>query len=51
MEKQAKNWRHYVVRDTGECTVVRPEGERERISFQLGIIETGNSVSADGRWR
>lgn len=43
MEKQAKNWRHYVARDTGECTVVRPEGDRERISYQLGIIETGSS--------
>lgn len=41
--EQAKNWRHYVVRDTGECTVVRSEGARERISYQLGIVETGNS--------
>ena len=43
MEKQAKNWRHYVARDTGECTVVRPEGKRERTSYQLGIVETGSS--------
>jgi hypothetical protein len=42
MSKKLKRWRHYEVRQSGECAVADDAGKK-LVSFDLGIVETGNS--------
>jgi len=35
-------WRHYDVRQSGECTVLDKRGEK-RVRYDMGIVETGRS--------
>lgn len=36
------NWRHYEVRQSGECTV-SDDGDEKLVDYDMGIVETGRS--------
>jgi hypothetical protein len=38
-----KKWRHYTVRETGECAVLDDNGREKLVSYDMGIVETGRS--------